>query len=285
LVQFIHNHHSIAHLLLAAASVTLLQAGAAHAQRVQDSVAALQKINVVEHLGDTIPMNLTFTNDEGQQVQLSQYFHRGKPVILVLAYYTCPMLCTLVLNGVANGMQGLEWTPGQEFTVLTISIDPKETAELAAAKKARYLESLNKPGADAGWHFFVGESSQSKALADAVGFEYYYMKDKDQYAHPAVIFVLTENGVISRYLYGLEYKPADLKLALLEASEGKIGSTVDRLILYCYHYDPDAGTYTLFAANVMRVGGAITFLFVIVVVGSLWLWERRRKAKRIAAAH
>ena len=255
-------------------------------QLIKTSDPQLEGIDVVEHLGKSIPLDLEFINDRGDTVQLAEYFNEGRPVLLVLAYYTCPMLCTLVLNGVSDGLRELPWTPGEKYQVLTISIDPRETADLAAAKKDRYLNTLGRDGAAAGWDFMVGAESQSKALAEALGFEYFWDEERAQYAHPAVAFVLAEDGTISRYLYGIEFKPADLKLALLEASEGKIGSTLERILLYCYRYDPDAGSYTIFAANVMKMGGVVTLVLLGSLLGLFWVRERRlRKAVPAGADH
>jgi protein SCO1/2 len=220
--------------LMALLIVALARVGSISAQVIQDSVPELQGIDVVEHLGEMIPLNLTFTNDAGEQVALDHYFHQGKPVILTMAYYTCPMLCTVVLNGLSDGVRQLDWLPGKDFTMLTVSIDPKESLSVAWGKRTRYVGNLGKSSTC--WRFMIGEESQSKALAEAIGFKYYYDEEQKQYAHPAVAFVVGEDGKISRYLYGIEFKPNDLKLALLEASQGKIGNTIDRLILYCYHY-------------------------------------------------
>jgi protein SCO1 len=262
-----------------AVGATLFFASTVKAQVVQDSIPELRKIDVIEHLGDTIPLGLTFTNDAGELVKLGDYFHHGKPVVVVLAYYTCPMLCTLVLNGVSDAVRQLDWLPGKEFQILTISIDPSETAQLAAGKKARYLENLGKPGLENGWRFFVGEQSQSKALADAIGFKYYYDSEQKMYAHPAVVTVLTEDGKISRYLYGIEFRPRDLRMALLEASQGKVGTTIDRLILYCYHYDPAAKGYVALAGRIMKLGGALTLVLLAVLLGMMWGRERLRKSR------
>ena len=243
----------------------------------------LQGIDVIEHPGEKIPLDLTFIDDHGKIVTLGDYFNQGKPVIFTLSYYECPMLCTLVLNGLSDGIRGLGWPPGDKFQVFTVSIDPKETAQLAADKKKTYLGNLSLPMKDDGWAFLVGEESQSKALADAVGFKYFYDEKNKQYAHPAAAFVLTEDGRISRYLYGIEFKPRDLKLALLEASEGNVGSTIDRIILYCYHYDPESGGYVVFAANVMKLGGGFTLLSLVVFLGIMWMTERRKKAAVVMA--
>lgn len=260
------------------AALVVIQAVTVRAQVVNDSVSELRRIDVVEHLGQTIPLDLIFTNDAGEKVTLGDYFHHGKPVILVLAYYTCPMLCTVVLNGLSDGVKSLAWFPGREFQMLTVSIDPSETAQLAAGKKSRYLDNFGKKGIENGWRFMVGAESQSKALAEALGFKYYYDTEQQMYAHPAVVFILTEDGRISRYLYGLEYKEHDLRLALLEASRGRIGNTIDRIILYCYHYDPAAKGYVVLASNIMRLGGAATLVILAVFLGTLWVRERFHKA-------
>ena len=230
----------------------------------------LQKIDVEEKLGQTIPMDLVFTKDDGEQFQLGEFFNQDKPVIIMLAYYNCPMLCSLILNGMTDVAQQVDFKPGEDYTILTISIEPTETVELAAAKKKNYIEALGIPGAEAGWHFCVGDSSQSRALADAVGFKYYWDDEQGQWAHPAVLNIFTEAGVISRYLYGLQYKPQDLRLALLEASRGKIGNSIDRVILYCFHYDPDAEGYVVFANNVMKLGGLATVIILVIFLGILW---------------
>ena len=232
------------------------------AQAVQDKPQELQGIDVEEHLGQKIPLDLQFTNENGQLESIGSYFNQGKPVILILAYYECPMLCTLVLNGMAFGVNQLDWTMGQEFQILTISINPVETPDLAAAKKVNLLNTIQKKKIDSGWRFFVGSQDQITRLADAIGFKYYYDEHQKQFAHPAVATILAPDGRISRYLYGVDFKKQDLRLALLEASEGKIGNSIDRIILYCFHYDPTARGYVLFATNVMKLGGLATVIAV-----------------------
>lgn len=248
-----------------------------YAQVVRDNIDRLRGIDVEEHLGAKVPLDLTFTNDRGEAVPLSSYFGRGRPVVLVLAYYECPMLCTLVLNGLAKGIDELGWEPGDEYTLLTVSIDPSETPQLAAAKKKNLLESIGMSGTDPGWAFHVGDETQIKALTEAVGFKYFYDEKIKEYAHPAVVTVLGEDGMISRYLYGIEFKKQDLKLALLEASDGKIGSTIDKIILYCYHYDSAAGGYVLFATNLMKLGGAVTLVLMTIFLAILWIRDNRRR--------
>ncbi len=254
----------------------------AYTQLVLDQPRELQGIDVVEHLGDSIHRELAFRDENGRLVKLRQAVDGAQPIILSLAYYECPMLCTFVLNGLAKGVQELAWTPGKEFRMITISIDPRETAELAKSKRDRYLASLQKFVPDDGWQFWTGDSISIKAIADDVGFHFRYDQDRDEYAHPAVVFVLTPDGVISRYLYGIEFKERDLRLSLVEASDGKIGSTLDRLILYCYHYDPDAKGYVLFAQNIMKLGGMTSVVILALFVGTLWRREQNRKRKEVS---
>ena len=255
-------------------SVTIIRA-----QIVNQNPNELQNIDVEEHLGDNIPLGLQFTDDHGQNVLLENYFNQGKPVILVLAYYECPMLCTLVLNGVTQSVYKLNMQLGKDFQIVTVSIDPKETAELAAAKKQSHLKMLNQPEDSDGWAFLTGSESNIHKLAESVGFKYYYVPDRDEYAHPAVVMLLSDKGKISRYLYGIDYKTNDLKLGLLEAAEGKVGSTLDRIILYCYHYDPDAKGYVVFASNVMKLGGAVMLVGLSGFLGLLWLKDNRKSDK------
>jgi protein SCO1/2 len=271
-------------VLLVVTLAGALTAATTNAQIVRDSVPELLEIDIVEHLGDTLPLLLTFIDDQGNNVTLSDYFDGDKPVLLTLGYYECPMLCNLVFNGVSDGIKNLDWVPGDKYNVISVSIDPLETAELAANKKANYIDYLEMPGASNGWHFLVTANENTKTLADAVGFKYYYVEERDEYAHPAAAYLITPDGVISRYLYGIEYTSNNLKLGLLEASEGKLGSTLDRIILYCFHYDPDAKGYVLFAQNVMKLGGAVTLVLLTLFIGSLFLREQLRPRGNSTAA-
>ena len=248
------------------------------AQIANQNPAELQDIDVEEHLGEYIPLDMQFTDEHGQSVLLAEYFNQEKPVILILAYYECPMLCTLVLNGLTQSVYKLDLKLGDEYRILTVSIDPNETTELAVAKKKSHLKMLNQMENIDGLTFLTGTESNIKKLADAVGFRYYYVEDRDEFAHPAVVMLLTEQGKLSRYLYGIEYKTNDLKLGLLEAAEGKVGSTLDKLILYCYHYDPNAGGYVVFASNVMKLGGALTLVLLSGFLGLMWLKDSRKKS-------
>jgi protein SCO1/2 len=253
------------------------------AQVVQDEGGVLSQINVEERVGETVPLDTRLVDAKGRSVLLGDYFAEGRPVILILGYYTCPMLCDLVFGGAADGIRELSWLPGREFQMVTVSIDPRDTDLIAAAKQKSYLERIGKPGIDKGWAFLTGSEAQSHALAEAVGFQFFFDDETDQYAHAAVMLILTDEGKIARYLYGIEFKERDLRLALVEASEGKVGSTLDRIILYCYHYDPQAGTYVIFAGNLMRLGGGVTLVVLAVLLGFLWLRERRRRSRSAAA--
>jgi len=253
-----------------------------HGQVVQDDPEELKGIDVVEHLGEEIPLDLAFVNGGGDTVTLQTYFEDGRPVILILGYYTCPMLCNLVFNGVAETAKEMAWTPGREYQIVSVSIDSTETSLIAGAKQENYIASLDKPGADDGWAFLVGAADQSRALADAIGFEYFWVEENQQYAHPAVITVLSPKGKISRYLYGIQFPERDLRMALIEASEGKVGSTIDRIILSCYHYDPQAGGYVLFAGGLMRIGGFATVAALGVLIGGMVWRDRRRRRKEVA---
>ena len=255
----------------------------AQAQVVTPPSGDLAKIDIVEHLGERVPLDLKFTDDNGRLVTLRDYFGHGRPVVLMFGYYECPMLCNMVFNGVADAVRPLEWTPGRQFQVLTVSINPKETYQLAHAKKQNYLKYLGKAGADSGWSFLVGEQAESESFTRAVGFNYVFDSATNQYGHAAAMYVLTEDGVISRYFYGIEFPSKDLKFALLEASQGKIGNTIDRILLYCYHYDPASKGYVLFAQNIMKLGGGATLLALAALLLALWRRERRLGRERIAA--
>ena len=250
-----------------------------YSQVTMNNAPDLKGINVEEHLAEKIPLNLRFANETGDSVQLADYFKSGRPVLLTLAYYTCPMLCPMVIDGLREGITSLAYTPGIDFELVTVSFNPEESYKVAAETKKNVFDSFTKSVNPEGWAFLTGPAKNSKHLADALGFQYYYMEDKKEYAHPAVSFVLTDKGVISRYLYGIKYKESDIRLSLLEASKGEIGSTIDRIVLYCYHYDPDAGGYVLFAGNLMRIGGVLTLLILGAVLLILWRKDTLFKSK------
>lgn len=234
----------------------------------------LRDVGIDQHLNQQVPLDLAFRNEAGETVTLRSLM-RGKPVILSLAYYQCPMLCTLVLNGLTSAMRALPFTAGNEFDVITVSFDPKDTPELAAKKKATYLEEYRRDGAAAGWHFLTGDEASIKQLTDAVGFRYKYLPEKNQFAHAAGVFVLTPQGVLSRYFYGVEFAPRDLKFGLMDAADGRIGSPVDQLMLFCFQYDPSTGRYTSAVMTAIRIGGVLTLLALGAFMFRAWRRDRR----------
>ena len=234
----------------------------------------LEGVGVDEKVGRNVDLNLTFIDETGYPVPLSKYFKAGRPVLLNLVYYRCPMLCNLILNGQTATLREIPWTPGEEYEIVTISIDPSEGFDLAREKKALYLGNYGKPAP--GWHFLADHESHAKQLAEAIGFHYRYDAKIEQYAHASAIMTLTPDGRMSRYLYGIRFKARDVRLALTEAAEGKGKFTIDKLLLFCYHYDPQSKSYTLFARNVMRLGGVLTVTIMGFVLWGFWRKERRR---------
>ncbi len=265
--------------LLVCAAVVWLAAAGAEAQLADQVPEVLEEVGVTEHLDAKLPLELEFRDENGNWVELGSFFDGQRPVILTLNYYRCPMLCGLMLNGVADGLREMSWTPGVEFEIVTISINPLETPELAMAKKQNYLRLVERPAAAGGWHFMTGREPEIERLAETLGFSYTYDPVSGEYAHAAAIFICTPDGRVARYLYGIEYPAKRLKLALLEAAEGTIGSTLDQLILYCYHYDPSSRRYSPVAMNIMRLGGGATALILGISLGVFWLREWRRKKK------
>lgn len=226
----------------------------------------VKQVGIDQKLDQNVPLNLTFNDENGRSVELGRYFGM-QPVVLVLVYYECPMICNLVLQGVVKAFRVLQFEPGKEFQVVVASIDPKEKPELAAQKKENMLKEYKRPESEHGWHFLTGSEESIKALADSVGFRYVYDAETKQYAHAAGLTVLTPQGKISRYFYGTEFSAKDLRFALIEASQNKIGTLVDQFLLLCYHYDPSLGRYGFAIQNALRVGGALTLL----VMGGLIL--------------
>ena len=234
----------------------------------------LTNVGIEQHLDAQIPADLNFTDDTGRAVKLGDYFGK-KPLILNLVYYNCPMLCGETLAGLTGSMKMIKFDVGNQFDVLTVSFNPKETPQIAAEKKKDYLKRYGRPNAAAGWHFLTGPPDSINALTKVVGFQYQYDAAKNQYAHATAIMVLTPQGRISRYFYGVDFPPKDLRMGLVEASEGKIGNAVDQILLYCYHYDPAAGKYGAVVANMLKIGGAIT---VLILAGLILILLRMEKA-------
>lgn len=243
---------------------------------------ALREVKIEQRLNEQVPLDLQFKDETGRTVRLSEYINNSKPVILSLVFYQCPMLCNQILTGLLGTLRSQSFDVGKEFEVLTVSFDPRETPELAAQKKQSYLQRYNRPGSEKGWHFLTGDQENIRRLTDAVGFQYNYDEKTNQFAHASGIMIMTPGGKLSRYFYGIEYNPRDLRLGLIEASDNKIGSTVDQLLLYCYHYDPATGRYGPVVMNIMRLGGIATVLGI----GGLLLILRRRNGRVArAAAH
>lgn len=262
----------LAHMLLA----VFLTSQAAQAQLNREQPDALQNLGVDEHLGEFIPLDAKFATSTGDSVVLGDLLEEGKPVLLNPLYYECPMLCGLVLDGTINVIEELQWKPGKDFIVISISIDPEEDAELAARSKQNYLSQMDSV-TKSGWYFLTGDKSQIDKVVEAVGFRYKEIEGTGEFAHSAAIMLLSPDGKITRYLYGISYDEFNVRSALYEAADGKIGNTIDKVVMYCYQYDPDSGSYVPVAINIMKLGGLATLIILGIFLGSLWLREKRKK--------
>jgi protein SCO1/2 len=246
----------------------------------------LQNVGIEQHLDAQVSPDLVFLDESGKTVKLGDYFGR-KPLILNLVYYNCTMLCGEALAGLSSAMKLVKFDVGNQFDVITVSFDPRETPEMAAAKKADYVKRYGRPGAAAGWHFLTGQPESINALTKTVGFNYQYDPKNHQYAHATAILLLTPQGRISRYFYGIDFPPKDLRMGLVEASQGKIGNAVDAVLLFCYHYDPETGKYGAMVGNILRLGAALTILLLGGLLFILWrldLSAAKSAAARSAAA-
>jgi protein SCO1/2 len=234
----------------------------------------LDEVGIDQKLNEQLPLDLSFRNEKGETVKLGQYFGK-KPVVMALVYYECPMLCNQMLNGMISAFRVMAFKPGEEFDVVTVSFDPRETPANAAAKKKTYIDYLpeaKRASAANGWHFLTGDAANIDAITKAIGFRYNFDEATNQFAHASAIYVATPHGRLARYFYGIEYAPRDLRLGLIEASENKIGSPMDQLMLYCYHYDPATGRYGAAVINLIRAGGVVT----LIAIAALLLTLRRR---------
>jgi protein SCO1/2 len=290
----------IASLLLAtlvAAGAAAAAGNAAHAaelpaapanERMEPLPKDLEGVGIEAKLGATIPLDLDFIDDQGHAVKLGSYFTKGRPVLLDLGYYECPMLCNLVLNAMVEGIKVLPFVPGRDYEIVVVSINPSETHELARAKKASYIRSFERPGTEDGWHFLTGRQAEIDELARAVGFGYRYVAATREYAHGAALFMLTGEGTVSQVLTGIQFDPQTLRLAVVDASRGTVGSALDQVLLFCFHYDASAGRYGWAAERLMKAGGALTALVLGSVLITLWSRDRRRSkaaAARVPEAH
>src|SRR3569832_819966 len=232
------------------------------------------QVGIDQKLGAQTPLDLHFKDETGKDVQLGSYFNQKRPVLLALVYYDCPMLCNQVLNGMTSSLQVLRFNTGKDFDVVAVSFDPRETPELAAAKRRTYLDRYKRPGAEAGWHFLTGQKDAIDSLTKTVGFRYSWDAKSNQFAHASAIILLTPEGKVAQYYYGIEYSPKDMRLGIIEASNEKLGNVADRLLLYCYHYDPMTGKYGALVMRMVRIGGILT---MVVLGGFIVLSVRRER--------
>ena len=235
----------------------------------------LRQVGYDQRIGENVPLDLPFRDEAGRAVRLGDYFGK-RPVILVLAYYRCPMLCDLVIQGVTTTLKPLTFNPGEEFDVVVASFDPKDTPQKAAERKRTTLHDYGRSGHDAGWHFLTGPQPSIDALTKAVGFRYVYDKERDEYAHPAGMVILTPGGKVSRYLFGIDFPPRNVQFGIMESSNERVGTAVDQLILYCYHYNPAIGRYSAAALNILRLAAGATVIGLITLV----LVLRRRESQQ-----
>jgi protein SCO1/2 len=239
--------------------------------------AELESVGVTEHLGDTLDLDsLTFTDDEGVTGPLRRFFTGHKPVLMAMVYYNCPGLCSYHLNGLTDTMKQLKWTSGDQFEVVAVSMDSRETPDLAAKKKRNYLDVYKRPEGNKGWHFLVGDKANVGKLAAELGFRFKWLEDKKEFAHVSVAYVITSQGKISRYLHGIQPDPSTLKLSLIEASSGKIGTIVEQAMMFCFQFDPHKNKYVLYSWNLMRIGAILMVLLLAVLLLPLWWREQSR---------
>lgn len=250
----------------------LLTIGMSHlaAAQANNLPPELRNVGITEKLGDRIPGDITFINEQGEEVRFDEFLSRGKPLLITPIYYECPMLCNLILNGVTYGFQELAWQVGRDFEVLTFSIDPDESYELARDNKESYLRLLGKPEVASGWHFLTADQQNIDRMTDALGYGFEWSDEAQEFLHGSSIMFVSPDGMITRYLYGIEYTELNLRNALYDAADGKIGSTMDRIMLFCYTFDPDSRSYVPNALNIMKLGGLLTLTFLGIFLGLLW---------------
>jgi protein SCO1 len=243
----------------------------------------VQGVTITQNLDAQIPLDLEFTDSSGKKITLGQLFNGKLPTILTMNYSDCPMLCSLQLNGLIDAIKPMNWNLGEQFQIITVSIDPLESPERSQLTKQKYLEQYSRLGSGTGWHFLTSQKEERiRKLADCIGFGYKYDQANKQFMHPALLTICTPEGQVSRYFSGIKYNPRDLRLSLYEAGEGKVGTVTDQVLLLCFHYDPESGTYSWAAIRIMQLGGALTLIFLGGMLTFFWTRERR-KAKRAQA--
>jgi len=242
----------------------------------------LKKVGIEQRLGETLPLETVFKDENGREVKLGEYFSNGRPVVLALVYYECPMLCNQVLNGLTGSMKGVTLDAGKDFDVVAISFDARENdkPELAKNKKASYIERYGRPGTEAGFHFLTGTQESIDAVTKTAGFSYEWDEKSKQFAHASAVIIANPNGKLSRYLYGIDYSPKDLKFGIIDSAENKVGSAADQLLLYCYHYDPSTGKYGFAVLRAMRIGGIATILGMGLMGFVFWRRNKKKTAIR-----
>jgi protein SCO1/2 len=266
--------HLLALAVAAALAATLVAWPISRADADTTVPKELEGIGIEERPGAKAPLDLAVRDHLGRSVTLGKYFNGTQPVLLVMAYYQCPMLCSLVVNGVTAGMRALAWTTGDKYRVVVVSFDPRDTVELAAAKRKNYLESYGRQVDDDAWPFLLADEKNARRLAQAIGFGYRWDAETQQYAHAAGAFVFTPDGRLSRTLYGITYEEKNLRLALLEAAGGKLGSAWDKVLLFCFHYDPNARSYVPATMRIVKASGVATVVLLALFLGRLWRRER-----------
>jgi protein SCO1/2 len=252
-----------------------LSSGNAAAQQASEApTGALGEVRFDQRLGESVPLDTVFRDATGADVTLGSLL-TDRPAVLALVYYECPMLCPLIMNGLVKSLKTMNFAPGKEFDVIALSFDPGESPQTASIAKSMYVEHYGRPETGDGWHFLTGTEEAIRSVTDAVGFYYEYDEDQDEYAHAAGIIVLTPDGTIGRYFYGIEYPPRDLRLGLVEAGEGRVGSLVDQVLLYCYRYDPETGQYSAVVMNIVRLGAVVTLVALALFFTAAWRLDRR----------
>ncbi len=277
---------SFRQLALTVSSVALFSLGAGPAQgQIADvTPEQLEDIGIEPHLEAQLPLDATFLDSEGREVTLGDYFDGERPVVILPVYFSCPMLCGVTSNALLNTAKDLKWTPGEEYRIVVFSFDPRETPRLAKLKKENTLKEFGRDIPDDAWVFLTGQAPSIERLTDTLGFKYQWNEKRQEYVHAAGLMVCTPEGRISQYMTGVMYKPDALRLLLVEAAAGKVGSPLDQILLFCFHYDPEEGTYAWAAVGVMRVGGTLTVLILLLTVTPLWLRSHFKQKRHAQAA-